>query len=89
MIGQFILTRCISGTTCTKIDVGGDNVVVKCDYPSSMNSTESWQEMIIDIDIFSSKRHTGDRSGEEWEGNIDVFKKFHDRTSRLTADMDM
>ena len=32
--GQFILTSCISGTTCMKIDVGGGNVVVMCDYPS-------------------------------------------------------
>ena len=33
--GTFVLTSCPSGTTCTKIPVDGDNVVVTCDYTVS------------------------------------------------------
>ena len=33
--GQLVLTSCGSGTTCSKIDVGGGNVVVTCDFPTS------------------------------------------------------
>src|SRR5947207_5867841 len=32
MNGQLVLISCVSGTICAKIDVGGGNVVVKCDY---------------------------------------------------------
>ena len=31
--GTLVLTSCPSGTTCTKIPLDGDNIVVTCDYP--------------------------------------------------------
>src|SRR5215471_7422218 len=33
--GQLVLTSCGEGTTCSKIDVGGGNIVVTCDFPVS------------------------------------------------------
>ena len=33
--GQYILTSCGSGTTCTKIDIGGGDFVITCAYPTS------------------------------------------------------